>query len=138
MSYELRTPCTANDWSAYHTIRRVVLWEARGIYGEYDERHPDDTKSNHFPKVLYLDGEPIGVIRIDLVEASAWFRRVAIAEKHQRAGHGRELMRFSERFALDRGVQRIESSVDRGAIAFYRKMGYVSRDHDETSMFKIL
>lgn len=138
MPYELKTPCTDVDWNAYHAIRRVVLWESRGIFDEYDEHHPDEIKPNHHPKLLYFDGEPIGVIRIDLVEATAWFRRVAIAEKHQRAGHGRELIRCSERFAMDHGVQRIESSVDRDAVLFYRKLGYVSRGQEETSMFKIL
>lgn len=138
MSYDLRAPKTADEWRTYHAIRRVVLWEAREIFGEYDERHPDEFKPNHFPKILYLDGEPIGVIRIDVAGDTAWFRRVAIMQKHQRAGHGRALMQCSERFALEHGVQRIESSVDRDAISFYRKMGYFSRDVDETSMYKIL
>jgi GNAT superfamily N-acetyltransferase len=115
-----------------------VLWEARGRIGEYDRDHPDETRSNHFPKVLYLDGVPIGVIRIDFVDGSAWFRRVAIAERYQRNGHGRELIRRSEQFALDCGVRRIESSVDGDAIGFYRKLGYQSRDYDETSMYKAL
>lgn len=138
MSYELRSPVTSGEWAAYHTIRRAVLWEARGHFGEYDECHPDESKPNHFPKILYLDREPIGVIRIDLVEGTAWFRRVAIAEQHQRTGHGRELIRRAERFALEHGARHIESLVDRGAIGFYQKLGYKSRNHDDTSMYKAL
>jgi len=138
MAYELKPPSTADEWSAYHQIRGVVLWEERGIFGEYDEHHPDEYKPNHFPQLLLLDGKPIGVIRIDLIEGVAWFRRVAITAKQQRWGRGRELLRRSESFARDRGALRVESSVDGDAIFFYRKMDYESRPHDEKSMYKTL
>jgi hypothetical protein len=41
------------DWQAYHGIRRKVLWEARGR-SNYDDRQPDEYRSNHYPLLLKL------------------------------------------------------------------------------------
>ena len=138
MAYELRSPESDSEWRAYHDIRRTVLWESRGRLGVYDESHPDEYKPNHFPKLLCLNDLPIGVIRIDILDETAWFRRVAIIEDLQREGHGRVLIHESEKFARKRGAKRIESSVDRDAIGFYRKLGFESNEGDETAMYKPL
>lgn len=138
MAYEFRSPLSETDWRAYHDIRRIVLWEARGAYGVYDEDHPDEHKPNHLPKLLFLDGMPIGVSRIDVQGETAWFRRVAIAEPHQRSGHGRALLGIAEDFARSRGAERIESSINEDAIPFYRRCGYSSHEQSETAMFKQL
>lgn len=139
MAYEFASPVTEAQWRDYHDIRRTVLWEARGRFGEYDDSHPDDYRSNHFPKLLLHDGVAIGVIRIDLQGKTAWFRRVAIAELHQRNGHGRALLSLAEGFAEQNGANRIESSVDEDAIPFYRRCGYVSHaGQPESAMYKLL
>ncbi len=138
MAYELRSPETESEWRAYHDIRRTVLWEARGLIGVYDENRPDEHMPNHFPKLLFLDDLPIGVLRIDVLEETAWFRRVAIIEGFQKRGHGRVLLDEAEKFAREHGAQRIESSVDQDAIGFYKKMGFKSHTNAETAMFKSL
>jgi hypothetical protein len=49
MAYELATVTTEDDWRAYHTLRRDVLWKARRLEG-YDERHSDGyLAANHPP-----------------------------------------------------------------------------------------
>jgi GNAT superfamily N-acetyltransferase len=139
MAYMFRSPESKSEWTAYHDIRRTVLWEARGIFDVYDDDHPDEFKPNHFPKLLIHDDVPIGVIRIDIYGATAWFRRVAIIEARQRNGHGRSLLDFAEDFAREYGAQRVESSVDEDAVPFYRRCGYASPEgQPETAMFKRL
>ena len=88
--------------------------------------------------LLLQNREPIGVIRIDVIEDVAWFRRVAIALGKQKSGHGRELISRAELFARYCGASRVLSSVDRDAIGFYIKMGYQSRNQDQAVMYKLL
>ena len=88
--------------------------------------------------LLLFDGDPIGVIRIDIAKPVAWFRRVAIKESFQRQGHGSELMRLAERFAVEHGISRIQSDVDQDAISFYDRFGFCLIRRDGTVMFKNL
>jgi GNAT superfamily N-acetyltransferase len=122
--YELRLPGDANEWRAYHDIRRRVLWDARGLSG-YDERRPDETAPGHHSRLLLFRGEPIGTIRIDIAGKTALFRRVAVRVDVQRRGHGRVLLLLAEAFAEAQGCSRIESSVAPDAVAFYRRCGFV-------------
>ena len=122
--YDLVSPTSPAHWATYHDIRRIVLFERRGWIGVYNSQHPDELKSNHFPKLLCLDGTPIGVIRIDVEGETAWFRRVAITEAYQRRGHGRVLLGLAEAFSRERGVVRVLASVAAGAVGFYRCSGY--------------
>ncbi|MGE0623251.1 MAG: GNAT family N-acetyltransferase [Pseudomonadales bacterium] len=139
MSYEFRSPRTDEDWRAYHDIRRAELWEARGQFGVYDDQHPDEAKPNHHPKLLYVDGVPIGVVRIDIEGEIAWFRRVAIVEAYQRKGHGRAMLTLAESFARAAGAKRVESSIDLDAISFYRNCGYRAHEgQPETAVYKLL
>src|SRR5262245_66330679 len=106
---ELRTPSSTEEWQAYHSIRRKVLFENRGRFGVYDENHPDEHRKGNHPLLLLLDGEAIGVIRIDINGDQAIFRRVAIREDLQRAGHGRVLLTLAESFAQEKGCLHIWS-----------------------------
>jgi GNAT superfamily N-acetyltransferase len=125
---ELRAPATDDDWAAYHTIRRRVLFELRGIGATYDANHPDEHRPDHHPLLLWVGDAPAGVIRIDVADAVATFRRVAIRDDLQRRGYGRRLLNAAERFAREHGCTRVEASVDAGAIAFYEQCGYRRTD----------
>ncbi len=139
MGYELRTPESETQWRDYHDIRRKVLWEARGRFGEYDSTHPDESRPGNFPKLLILDGVAIGVIRVDLQGSTAWFRRVAITAARQRSGSGKILFKLAEEFARELGATRIESSVDPGATLFYQRCEFCfCRDQPKTEMYKVL
>ena len=86
----LKSPETTEEWRAYHRIREEVLCEARGRFGVYNPNHPDEYSEGKFPNILVVDGEAVGVVRIDLDKESgeAIFRRVAIIEREQRKGLG--------------------------------------------------
>lgn len=123
----LKTPHTEADWNAYHGIRERVLWEARGCVGVYDRSHPDEYQEGNHPKLLLLNNEALGVVRIDLnaETGEAVLRRVAIAARAQGKGYGRELIRLAEAFAREAGCERLVSNVSLDAVGFYRKMGFV-------------
>ncbi|PWT93128.1 MAG: GNAT family N-acetyltransferase [Blastocatellia bacterium] len=126
LDHTLRRPRTGVEWTAYHEIRRKVLFENRGDV-EYVENHPDEFEQNHYPMILVENNMTIGVIRIDIDDHIAWFRRVAIREDLQRCGHGRCLLRLAESFARDQGCDEVRSNVAADAVEFYERCGY-SRD----------
>ena len=122
--YALRPPRDENEWREFHAIRRKVLFENRGKGETYDENHPDDSKPGNHPLVLFYRGVVIGVIRVEVRENAAWFRRVAIREDVQRHGHGRALLRLGERFAQDHGCSEVRSNAAVEAVEFYERCGY--------------
>ena len=128
--HELRPPNSDEEWLAFHAVRRKVLFENRGKFDSYIENHPDDFKTGHHPLVLLYKGVVIGVIRVDVCETFAWFRRVAIREDLQRMGHGRVLVRLAEALAEAEGCNEVRSNAAVEALGFYERCGYA---HDLAS-----
>ena len=126
--YELVSPSDAETWRVYHAIRREVLFEARGLFGVYDENRPDERAPGNHAKLLLVGGTPVGVIRIDITGHDAIFRRVAIRLDAQRRGHGRAMLSLAETFAAGHGCTRILSHVAHDAVVFYEKCGFVRAD----------
>jgi GNAT superfamily N-acetyltransferase len=124
MKEEFRAPVTEGERSAYHAIRRRVLFDLRGNGAAYDPNHPDEHRTGHHPFVLWIDDQPVGVIRVDIDGVVATFRRVAIRDDLQRRGYGRRLLEAAERFAKSQGCTRVESYVDPAAIPFYARCGF--------------
>ena len=96
MAYALAKVATESDWRDYHSIRRNVLWEARGL-GGYDEHHGDEYLPKNHPLLLKLDGGSIGTARVDdFGNGKGAVRLVAIVTELQRQGHGRVLSEMVE------------------------------------------
>jgi GNAT superfamily N-acetyltransferase len=131
LEYELRAPRSDDDWRAFHSIRRKVLFENRGK-SDYIENHPDDFKPGHHPLIFLHNGVVIGVIRVEVCEGVAWFRRVAIREDLQRLGHGRTLLRLAEAFAKAEDCNEVRSNAAVEAVEFYERCGY-ARDLSESA-----
>jgi GNAT superfamily N-acetyltransferase len=72
----------------------------------------------------------IGVVRVEVNEAMAWLRRVAIREDFQRLGHGRVLLRLAEDFAKTQGCDEVRANASVEAVGFYERCGY-ARDLSE-------
>lgn len=124
MEYELVTPPEVAEWRAYHDIRRLVLFEARGQVGVYDDTRADERAPGHHPKLLLYRGDPVGVVRIDLNGTTATLRRVAVRSDVQRRGHGRALLSLAQQFARDHGCWQMVSHVAPDAVDFYRRCGF--------------
>ena len=125
-SHRLSRPSTELEWEIYHTIRREVLWEARGHHGTYNANHPDEHAAGNHPMLLFHGEDAVGVVRIDLKyeTAESIFRRVAIRISDQRHGHGTVLMQLAEEFAVRNGCPNFVANAAPDAVPFYLKLGY--------------
>lgn len=124
MTYKLDIVTIDEEWSSYHAIRRVELFEERERHN-YDENHEDEYKDNHFPLVLKFDGEVIGVVRLDLKDnQTAIMRLVAITKNEQRKGHGLVLAEKFIQLARDKGAKKICVNAEPKALGFYEKLGF--------------
>jgi GNAT superfamily N-acetyltransferase len=122
--YQLRAPANEAEWQSYHEIRRAVLWDARGQGSDYDPNHPDERLPNRFAQILFFEGVPVGVLRIDIEPPRAIFRRVAVSVEHQRQGHGRVMLMLAEEFARQHGCVCVRSGVAPEAVGFYESCGF--------------
>ena len=124
MSHQLIKVETDSDWRDYHSLRRTVLWEARGR-SDYDQNHPDEYLADNHPLLLKLNGQSIGTTRLDDVgDGTGAVRLVAIAPDMQRRGHGRVLSRQVDDYARRLGIKILHVNAVREAVGYYEKMGW--------------
>ena len=134
MAYELVKVATEGDWRDYHSLRRKVLWEARGR-SNYDEKHADEYLPAHHPLLLKLDGRAIGTTRLDdFGNGTGAVRLVAIAIDVQRQGHGRALSALVEDYARRLGINALFVNAAPDAVGYYQKMGWEAGIWDETEL----
>jgi GNAT superfamily N-acetyltransferase len=134
---ELVPPSTIELLAEYHAMRKRMLFDSVGR--PYDDNHPDESLNGNHRRVLLLDGEPIGTVRIDIDGPNAAFRLVTIREDWQGLGFGRRLVELSESFARSSGCRRVAVKTGQQAAGFWEKCGY-SRfaDGRRTTMRKVL
>jgi N-acetylglutamate synthase-like GNAT family acetyltransferase len=124
MGYALAEVTTETDWTDYHSIRRSVLWEARGLSG-YNAHHGDEYLPANHPLLLKLDERSIGTTRVDeLGHGTGAVRLVAIAADLQRRGHGRVLSEMVEAYARRLGIKTMFVNAAGEAVGYYEKMGW--------------
>jgi GNAT superfamily N-acetyltransferase len=127
--YVLRPVRSAADWAAYHTIRRTAIFAALLPAQAYDECHPDEFKNGCLPHVLLCDGEIVGAVRIDLIDAAqVGLRLVGIRTDQQRRGHGAALLELAEQIGRERGRSEIVINAHPTSLAFYLRNGYAECD----------
>jgi len=128
---------TSDRWTAFHAIRRKILFEDRGLFGVYDQNHPDDCKAQNHPVILTCDGLPVAAMRIDIVpeQGFAIMRTVAVATDKQRRGYGQIMLSLAEKYALQNGrTAAVVFSAD-DAVGFYAKCGYELQTWDPDGSF---
>jgi N-acetylglutamate synthase-like GNAT family acetyltransferase len=135
--YELLEVTGEGDWRDYHTIRREVLWEARGRT-RYNDRHPDEYLPANHPLLLKLHGRPIGTTRLDdFGNGAGAVRLVAIVADLQMQGHGRKLAELVENYARNLGMTRLFVNAAPKAVGYYEKLGWHRFTWDETGSWGI-
>lgn len=123
-NYQLVKISAKDDWHIYHSIRREVLWENRGLT-HYNEEHEDEYRSHHHPLLFKLNHIPIGTTRLDdLTNACGIVRLVAISAEFQRKGHGRQLSLFVEAYARTLGIKTLYVNAAPEALEYYKKLGW--------------
>lgn len=122
--YELRRVASEADWRAYHRIRRIVLFEARGRF-DYSENLPDERDPNNHPLVLLFKGEIIGTVRLDFVAPDLGIIRLfAIDQPLQRLGHGSNFLLLLAQYAAALGMTNFEANAAPEAVAFWQRKGF--------------
>jgi N-acetylglutamate synthase-like GNAT family acetyltransferase len=124
MSYELVEATADSDWREYHSVRRRVLFERRGLTN-YDETNADEYNAANHPLLLKLDGRAIGTVRLDdFGNGAGAVRLVAIAPDLQRRGHGRVLSDYVESYARRLGIKILYVNAVLEAVGYYEKLGW--------------
>ena len=127
--YSLRPPHTAEDWAAYHAIRRDAIFAPLLPGQAYDERDPDEFKADNLPHVLLCDCEIVGTVRIDLIDArQAGLRLIGIRADQQRQGHGAALLQLCERATRAFGRTDVVINAHPTSLTFYMANGYAEGD----------
>jgi predicted acetyltransferase/N-acetylglutamate synthase-like GNAT family acetyltransferase len=123
--YTLSRPSNAVEWAAYHEIRRTEIF-ARYLPGQiYDAEDADEFEACNLPHLLWHAGEPIGTIRIDILDGTRGaFRLIAIRSELQRMGHGSAMLRLAEERAVCFGCGEVSLNAIKPALGFYQKHGY--------------
>ena len=137
MGYELVEVTRESDWRDYHTIRREVLWEARGRTS-YNDRNRDEYLPANHPLLLRFHGRAIGTTRLDdFGNGTGAVRLVAIVGDLQRRGHGRKLGELVEDYARSLGMTTLFVNAAPEAVGYYEKLGWHRFIWDETEALGI-
>jgi len=123
---------TAQEWIAYHAIRRDSIFAPLLPGQAYDERDPDEFKPGNLPHVLVRDGEIVGTVRIDVIDATqAGLRLIGIRNDLQRQGLGAVLLKLAEETALALGRTDVIINAHPTSLTFYLANGF-ARARGET------
>jgi GNAT superfamily N-acetyltransferase len=123
--YSLRPVRSAQEWKAYHAIRREAIFDLLLPGQAYDEHDEDEFKPAHLPHLLFRNDEAVGAVRIDLIGSKqAGLRLVAIRKDLQRNGHGAILLELAEQMAAACGRTEVVINSHPTALGFYLSNGY--------------
>jgi GNAT superfamily N-acetyltransferase len=123
--YSLQPVRAPQEWTAYHAIRRDSIFAPLLPGQAYDERDADEFKPGHLPHVLVRDGEVVGTVRIDLIDATqAGLRLIGIRSDLQRQGLGAVLLELAEETARALGRTDIVINAHPTSLTFYLANGY--------------
>ena len=136
-TYSLVPVVSPEHWTAYHDLRRQVLFEDRGRFSKYDSSHPDDRKPGNHPVILTCDAAPVAAMRIDIVATASFaiMRTLGVTTKHQRRGYGRIMLSLAEEYALQNGSTATVVFAAPAAVGFYTKCGYAPHTWDPHGAF---
>jgi len=121
-------------FAIYHDMRYQMLFRKFGK--TYDKYHPDELNTNNHRRILLLDNEPIGTIRIDIEKPYAKFRLVTIREDQQKHGYGSKLLQMAEEFAIDNGCREVIIISGKESVGFWFKCGYLPEKKNSLRIMK--
>jgi ribosomal protein S18 acetylase RimI-like enzyme len=127
--YTLKLTQSAEEWAAYHTIRRDSIFAVLLPAQRYDENHPDEFKPGNLPHVLWSNDEIVGAVRIDIIDdIQAALRLIAIRKDLQRRGHGAMLLKLAEQAVFASERTEVVINAHPTSLNFYLANGYVEGD----------
>jgi putative N-acetyltransferase (TIGR04045 family) len=124
MPYTVRFASTAEDRELAYALRREVFEVEQGVPRPLD-RDTHDHNANH---VVAIDeqGHCVGTGRLVRLDArTSQIGRMAVAPSHRRSGVGAQVIELLERLAVLRGIGDIVCNVQRPAVPFFQRRGYL-------------
>lgn len=110
------------EWDATVNLRFDVLRKPLGLTFSQEQLDKEDTD---YHLVCYEDGVLVAcLILTPLSDGKIKMRQVATATSHQRKGFGQRLVKFSEKFAKEKGYSLMELNARDVAVPFYLKLDY--------------
>jgi ribosomal protein S18 acetylase RimI-like enzyme len=121
-SIMIKRPNSPEEWDLYFNLRYEVLrapWnQPRGT-----ERNEGDETAEHF--AFFEEDEIIGVGRLDFTpNHGSQIRFMAVDNRYQGRGIGRQLMEHMEGIARNKGCKETILHAREIALPFYEKLGY--------------
>lgn len=131
MVYTLAPVKTDEEWEAYHTLRRVDLFEFYGFINVYNPDLPGEYQENHHSLLFKYQDEPIGTVRLDeRSDGNGIIRLVVIKQGWRGQGHGRVLSDRVEEYGRALGMTIFYVNAKPEAIPYYEALGYEPFDWD--------
>ncbi len=132
MSRDLRLKVvrTPDEWASFHRIRRAELFTS----GRYDENHPDDRARENTAYLLLVEGDAVGVARLDRQGEVGIVRLVAISKHCQGMGLGRNLADKLDDAARGAGISALRVNAASGAVGFYERLGWKRSEWDRSEL----
>ncbi|WP_371186902.1 YiiD C-terminal domain-containing protein [Thalassotalea maritima] len=127
MAFTLVTPQSEADFKVYHQLRYKVL---RQPWGQKPGSEVDDIEQQAVHRMLTTsDGNVAAVGRLHKTASDvAQIRFMAVDDKYQGQGIGKQLLDALEQEAHRQGVRRIDLNAREVAVPFYRACGYQLHD----------
>ena len=118
-----RSPRTDAEWASYHDLRWRVL---RAPWGQPPVVDPGEDDEDCVHAMIADDaGRAIAVGRIIFkAPGEAQIRSMATEEAYRGRGLGKQIMKFLEHAACERGVRTIVLNAREDVAPFYAQLGY--------------
>ncbi|XJZ28230.1 GNAT family N-acetyltransferase [Bacillota bacterium Lsc_1132] len=112
---------TRNQLEDAFFVRKTVFVEEQNVPVEEEiDQYEEDAA--HF--VLYNDGAPVGAGRFRIVDGYGKVERICVLKEARGTGAGKEIMSRIEKFAAEKGLERLKLNAQTHAIPFYARLGY--------------
>lgn len=111
-----------------HKIREKVLFSNI----KYNRFHPDDTNEKNHCFIFLVNEIPVGTVRLDFINSNkAAVRLFAILSEFQRQKIGTHMMTALEEYALNNGIEMLNTNAALDAKKFYESVGFISEKWDD-------
>ena len=121
---QITQPHTRDDFKAYYDLRYKVLHEPWGL-AKGTEKDDYEPISQHYMAVDDQTSELVGCAKLFEKEPGiAWLSHLAVTDKRQHQGIGKQLMLYIENIAREEGYKRIGCLARLNTTQFFEKAGY--------------
>lgn len=110
----------------HHTAYRTVIEDMFGWDDELQHNFANSAFESDNIHIIWLDGEKIGVVGLDVMPDHVWLKQLFILPEHQRKGVGSFIVTWAIEIArnVDKELKLQTLKSNSGAVKFYQKHGF--------------